>query len=158
MKFFEILHQRHAAHHRFFAGLAANVLLTSVGLKSMMQYDAGCMLEQPCEKALPACGKVMQQTATIEVVIPTAGKAKVSASRMCPAGWLLVVFVFSLRFHETNWARCGPQPQTSQDLYIYINTIYTMMGPSTCRRCILLVEVVSHLANLRLEIDVLTYN
>jgi len=78
----------------FFAGLAANVLLTSVGLKSMMQYDAGCMLEKPCEKALPAYGKVMQQIATVEVVIPTAGKAKVSASRMCPAGWLSVVFVF----------------------------------------------------------------
>ena len=48
-------------------------------------------------------------------------------------------------------ARPEFQPGSYQDIFNV-----TMMGPSTCRRCILLVEVVSHLANLRLEIGVST--
>lgn len=43
------------------------------------------------------------------------------------------------------------QPGSLQDIFNV-----TLMGPSTCERCILLVEVVSHLANLRVEIDVST--
>ena len=57
---------------------------------------------------------------------------------------------FSIPFSAL-WARPEFQPGSYQDIFNV-----TMMGPSTCRKCILLVEVVSHLANLRLEIDVST--
>eukprot|EP00435_Cladocopium_sp_Y103_P006418 s4708_g2.t1 len=58
------------------AGVAAYMLLTSVGLKSMMQYDAledvGTAL---CRNNPSSWWKVMQQIASVEVVMPTAGKA-----------------------------------------------------------------------------------